>query len=98
MKKVNIQSVYVIPGIYPWIAMNQTGILNGFLNPPIRDRKTGEWQDSVTGDYGFFIPFDKWENMVREVKDMSDISLRDPHKKRRENQWKNLQPVKSSAP
>jgi len=73
MKQVNIQHVFAIPPQYPWIAFNQTGVLNGFINPPIRDFRTGEWQDSVTGDYGVFIPFDKWDTSVREVADLTDI-------------------------
>jgi len=74
MKTINCQCCYRIPSGYPWIARNQTGVLNGFMNPPIRDFRTGEWQDSVTGDYGFFIPFDEWEKSVREVSILGDCS------------------------
>jgi hypothetical protein len=71
-RKINLQQVYNIPDEYPWIAVNQSGVLNGFLNAPLRDYKTGEWIDSVTGDYGFFIPYTDWEISVRETKNLSD--------------------------
>lgn len=71
-KVVNCQGVYNIPVEYPWVARNQTGVMNGFMNPPIRDFKTGEWQDSVTGDYGYFIPFDSWDRSVRQVDELVD--------------------------
>jgi len=76
MKRINCQCVYDIPSEYPWIARNNTGVLNGFLNAPIRDYRTGEWQDSVTGDYGYFIPFDEWEKSVREVSTLTDTAER----------------------
>lgn len=72
IKTVNLQCIYKVPVEYPWIARNQNGILNGFLNPPIRDFKTGEWQDSVTGDYGFFIPYDRWDISVRKMEELTD--------------------------
>lgn len=72
-KLINAQGAYNIPVVYKWIARNQTGIMNGFMNPPIRDYKTGEWQDSVTGDYGFFIPYDSWEISVRKVEELVDV-------------------------
>jgi len=71
-KLVNIQGAFHIPVEYVWIARNQNGVMNGFMNPPIRDYKTGEWQDCVTGDYGFFIPFDGWETSLRKVVELSD--------------------------
>jgi hypothetical protein len=75
MKKiVNIQGAYNIPVEYQWIARNQTGVMNGFMHAPIRDFKTGEWQDSVTGDYGYFIPYDSWETSVRKVSDLTDAA------------------------
>ena len=74
MKKiVNIQGTFLIPSEYKWIARNQTGIMNGFMHPPIRDYQTGEWQDSVNGEYGFFIPFDSWETSVRKVEELTDV-------------------------
>jgi hypothetical protein len=73
MKTIVSQCCYKLPAQYPWIARNHTGILNGFMNPPIRDYNSGEWQDSVTGDYGYFIPFEDWDKSVREVSTLADI-------------------------
>ncbi|CAK0779589.1 hypothetical protein CCP2SC5_920010 [Azospirillaceae bacterium] len=73
-KLVNIQGCYKIPVDYLYIARNHSGIMNGFMNPPIRDFKTGEWQDSVTGDYGYFIPYDSWDISVRKIVELTDAA------------------------
>jgi hypothetical protein len=74
MKTVNLQCVYEIPDDeFFWLALNQNGTVVGFRNAPIRDTALGEWIDSVTGDPGTMIQFDRWEMSVREIKDLSDI-------------------------
>lgn len=89
MKGINFQCVYDVDDArYPYTAFNHSGELFGFKNPPIRDFERLEWIDCQTGEPGEFIPYLKWDQSLREMKDFIDC-----HRPRTELFGKKLKPV-----
>jgi hypothetical protein len=78
MKNINYQCLYTVDDSkFFYTAFDHDGRLFGFENAPVRDFNNLEWVDSVTGEPGELIPFDRWDVSMREPVDMADF--RTPH-------------------
>jgi hypothetical protein len=76
MKLINCQCFYLVDDEkYPYIAFDLEGRLRGFKNLPVRNFQFSEWVDCVTGDTGEQILFDKWDQSMRESKELFDTRI-----------------------
>lgn len=73
MKGINYQCIYTIDDSrYPYTAFNHDGSLCGFANPPVRNFAMGIWIDSVTGEPGDVLPYERWDQSMRELSQVQD--------------------------
>ena len=90
--KIGCSSRRTIPQGFTHIATNKDGVINAFVNAPVRDFNLGVWIDSVTGDYGTLIECDTWDQSVKSLD--TTIDSAETMKKVREKKIKRIKWVK----